>query len=178
MNDKPARIPPLLLHPEGYYFREMASADAIPIWEINSDGETRKYTRLLRQQSPEDIASWLAYYPHYNRHGYGIWAIIDPNGGTLAGLCGLRVRKDMQEKTDISYRIHPHYRRRGIASAAVKSCTLYAQHILMLPELLAQIHTNNAISCRIAENQGFRCTGQEDVWKNYILTFPVSQTEN
>ncbi len=156
----------------GCFFRRLQMGDAQGVFEINSDHNTRKYTRLIRQQNLVDIESWLRYYPHYQRHGFGLWAIEQKDSNSLAGLCGLRVRKDLGGQIDISYRMHPGFRGQGIASAAVKTCVDWGFSTLNLNQILAQVHEENAISLHILKKNGFTETGKEDVWINLVKRSP------
>lgn len=161
------QIPSLPLH-TGCFLRLMNISDAQGIYEINHNQETQRYTRLPRQQTLEDIQSWLKYYPHYQRHGFGIWAIEHTESKTLTGLCGLRVRKDLGGQIDISYRMHPDFRGKGIASSAVKTCVEWGFETLELKQILAQVHIENAISMHILTKAGFVKTGTDGIWTDLI----------
>ena len=156
----------------GCRFRQMNSGDAICIYEINSDRDTQLYTRLLRQQTLEDIVSWLDYYPHYQRHGFGLWAIEHKESNKLAGLCGLRVRKDLENRIDLSYRLHPEFRGEGIASAAVKTCVKWGFETLQLKDILAQVHVENTISLHILAKNGFVNEGSDIIWEDLVVKNP------
>ena len=153
-------------------FRRMQAGDAQEILEINLDHETQLYTRLLRQQTLNDITSWLNYYPHYERHGFGLWAIEHLKRNSLAGLCGLRVRKDLGGLIDISYRIHPAFRGKGIGTAAVKACVEWGFSEPKLPQIIAQVHKENVKSLHILTGRGFITSEIDDVWINLTITNP------
>lgn len=161
------QIPALPLH-IGCSFRSMYIYDAKQILEIHSDRDTIRFTRLSRQQTLSDITSWLDYYPHYRRHGFGLWAIEHNESGLLTGLCGLRVRKDLKNQVDISYRMHPDFRGKGIATAAVKTCLEWGFNALKLPSILAQVHAENEVSMHILTQQGFVKTGEDGIWVDLI----------
>ena len=151
----------------------MEVRDAQKILEIHADQETQIFTRLLRQQTLEDIISWLQYYPHYNRHGFGLWAVEHIATGMLAGLCGLRVRKDLNHQIDISYRMHPQFRGRGIATAAVATCLTWGFYELNFEQILAQVHKDNVVSMHILIKQGFVTCGENGIWTDLIIKSPV-----
>jgi ribosomal-protein-alanine N-acetyltransferase len=157
----------------GCRFRKMEVRDAEKILEIHSDIDTQHFTRLLRQQTLEDIKSWLQYYPHYDRHGFGLWAIEHIATETLAGLCGLRVRKDLNYQTDVSYRMHPKFRGRGIATAAVSTCLNWGFEALKIKELLAQVHKDNVVSMHILTKQGFVKRSEDGIWVDLVLKSTV-----
>jgi RimJ/RimL family protein N-acetyltransferase len=163
---------PLLSQTTGCRFRKMELHDAPRILEIHTDIETRRFTRLLRQQSLSDIISWLNYYPHYRRHGFGLWAIEHNDSGLLAGLCGLRVRKDLSNQIDLSYRLHPEFRGKGIATDAVKTCVEWGFLSLKLPSILAQVHRDNTISMHILSKLGFNKTKENGIWTDLIKKSP------
>ena len=157
----------------GCRFRRMQVRDAQKILEIHADTETQNFTRLLRQQTLEDITSWLQYYPHYDRHGFGLWAIEQIATGTLAGLCGLRVRKDLNHQLDISYRMHPQFRGRGIATVAVATCLKWGFNELKFEEILAQVHKDNVVSMHILTKQGFVNRGEDGIWIDLEMKSPI-----
>lgn len=158
---------PMVDSEAGFIFRPMRTEDAPSVFEIHTDPETRRFTRLLRQNTLDDIVSWLNYYPHYQRHGFGLWALESVNTGQLVGICGLRVRKDLDNRVDLSYRIHPDYRHQGVASTAVAASVQFGFEVLKLPSILAQVHEDNTYSKRIMEKTGFTAMGKEDVWITY-----------
>lgn len=170
--------PPAIIHPLGLVFRQLRPEDAAAVFEIHSDEETRLYTRLLRQQSHGDIRSWLEYYPHYHRHGFGLWAIEQHSTGTITGICGLRVRKDLGGVIDISYRIHPDWRNRGIATAAIESCLRFGFERLILHEILAQVHVDNLISRHLLEKCGFTRGAEDGEWVDYMAGSALWKKQN
>jgi ribosomal-protein-alanine N-acetyltransferase len=157
---------------KGFTFREMAVEDAPQILEINTDEETRKYTCLLRQQTLSDIESWLSHYKHYQKYGYGLWALEDLHTKSLIGLCGLRVRKDLNNQTDISYRIHPAFRGKGVATAAIDATVRYGFEELKLRHILAQIHRGNKASLHLLEKRGFKAQSVSGNWIDLMLLNP------
>lgn len=156
----------------GCRFRLMNIGDVKGVYEINTDQETQLYTRLLRQQTLGDIVSWLNHYPHYQRHGFGLWAIENIESNKLAGLCGLRVRKDLDGQIDISYRMHKDFRIKGIASAAVKTCVEWGFESLKLNQILAQVHVDNALSIHILAKNRFTSTGSDGIWLDLAIKNP------
>ena len=161
---------PVIYHPDGFVFREMQPADADAIHEINQDPLTQEFTRLNRQQTAADIKSWLGYYPHYRRHGFGLWAIEHIATQTLTGLCGLRSRSDLQGLIDISYRMHPNWRGQGIASSAIDACLGFGLKKLGLKKILAQVHVENSASLHLLKGKGFFETQNDGTWIDLWLS--------
>lgn len=166
---------PVIYHPNGFVFREMQPADAPAIYEINQDSLTQQFTRLNRQQTTPDIESWLDYYPHYRRHGFGLWAIEHTATQSLAGLCGLRSRSDLQGLIDISYRMHPNWRGQGIASSAIDACLVFGFNQLRLEKILAQVHVANSASLHLLVEKGFSETHNDGTWIDLWLSRKVSE---
>lgn len=160
---------------EVWYFREMRPKDAQAIFEINSDEVTCRFTVLERQQSLPAIHSWIDYYPSYKRHGFGIWVIAHKQTHRALGLCGLRVRKDLNNAIDLSYRMHPAWRNLGIASKAVKVCVAFGFTVLKLEQILAQVHKENVISARILAKLGFEKGDLNGIWQDWILIQPTQK---
>ncbi|MBM3921507.1 MAG: GNAT family N-acetyltransferase [Sphingomonadales bacterium] len=163
---------PALKMQTGCCFRLMNISDAQAIYEINTDRITRLYTSLFQQQTIDVIVSWLDYYPHYDRHGFGLWVIEHKESNKLAGLCGLRVRKDLDNRIDLSYRMHPEFRGKGIASAAVKTCVTWGFETLQLNDILAQVHIENSISLHILAKDGFVNESSDGIWADLVVKNP------
>jgi RimJ/RimL family protein N-acetyltransferase len=164
---------PQLAGNEKWYFRAMKTDDAQAIFEINNDPQTLKFTSLNQQHTLADIISWIEHYPSYSRHGFGLWIIADIHTQVVAGLCGLRVRKDLNNAIDLSYRMHPDWRRRGIASMAVKACVDFGFKDLCLNRILAQVHNSNFISSHLLQKLGFEKGELNDVWQDWIISNPI-----
>jgi [ribosomal protein S5]-alanine N-acetyltransferase len=155
---------PEIRHPGKFCLRSLSVSDVAGIYETHIDAATQRYTRLQRQQNKVDILSWIQYYPHYQRHGFGLWTIEKIETKQFVGICGLRVRKDLQNQIDISYRIHPKFRNKGIATAAVIACLKFGFEDLLLESIIAQVHEDNAYSIQLMRKVGFVERGKEMEW--------------
>lgn len=160
---------------EIWYFRKMRAEDAQAIFEINCDKTTQRFTNLERQSTLPDIQSWIDCYPSYLRYGFGIWIIAHKQTDMALGLCGLRVRKDLDNCIDLSYRIHPQWRNLGIASEAVSTCVKFGIHHLQLHCILAQVHTDNLLSTRILVKLGFVKGELNGIWQDWLLNIPTQR---
>ena len=157
---------------ENWHFRSMEAADAQAIFEINNDAVTKQFTVLTRQSTLPDIQSWIENYPAYKRYGFGIWVIANKQNNAVLGLCGLRVRKDLNNSVDLSYRMHANYRNLGIATKAISLCVQFGFNELHLPHIMAQVHCKNVVSAHILQKMGFAKTEFNKPWQNWEKSNP------
>ncbi len=86
--------------------------------------------------------------------GNGIyWGIYTHD--RLIGTVGLHSWNASANTMEISYEIHPDFKGRGIATAAVSHCLAYTDANLDIHKIIAYTLTDNIASQRVAEKAGF-----------------------
>lgn len=90
---------------------------------------------------------------HWSKHGYGMWVLRDTKKGVFVGECGIRWQDDSPD-LELSYGLHPDFRRRGLASEAAQAVVAHARDTLGLPRIAAMARADNHISHRILEKLG------------------------
>lgn len=101
--------------------------------------------------------SLAAVVGHWQINGFGEWALSESQGDDLLGYAGFWF-PDAAPHVEISWCIHPSFRRRGYARAAAKAALAYwtncAPDTLRDKPLVANIAEGNIASERVAQALG------------------------
>jgi RimJ/RimL family protein N-acetyltransferase len=89
------------------------------------------------------------------------WAVRDPDTGRLIGRTGLHRFDGRPPGAELGYGVHPAYRRRGVAVAAVQTATRYGFEQLGLTRIELVHATGNVASCAVATRAGFAYEGTD-----------------
>jgi len=138
---------------------------------------------ILRRLTPEDAAfmrrlvnepSWLEFIgdrgvrteadareylragaiASYERHGFGLWAVVLPGGESPIGICGL-VQRDFLEDVDLGFAFLPESRGRGYAREAAAAVLDLARSDFGLRRVVAITVPANRRSIALLEKLGF-----------------------
>ena len=142
---------------------------------------------VLQQLEPEDIdalhlvlgdAETMSYYPSafsraktgewidwnrssYQRHGFGLWALVLREDGGLVGDCGLTVQDvDGASMVEIGWHVRRDLWGRGLATEAAAACRDHGFATLDVPLLISLVRPENVASCRVAEKIGMKVTAE------------------
>jgi ribosomal-protein-alanine N-acetyltransferase len=100
--------------------REFNSDDISALAKILGDPVVMKFSSngVLTEASTAKFIKWCER--SYRENGYGQWALLEKNAGTLIGFCGLsHTILDGVNEIEVAYRLAPDYWGRGLASEAL-----------------------------------------------------------
>lgn len=146
----------------------MLEIDLAGIYETHLDSETRRFTWIDDLLSAEEILRWIIE-ERENETGLHIFTILDKHNAQFLGLCGLRLRPDLNEQVDIAYRIHPSNRLKGIATETAAAVLDWGFTQKNLSTILAQVHTENLISQKVLEKLHFSQIEKNGIWWLYQI---------
>jgi RimJ/RimL family protein N-acetyltransferase len=115
----------------------------------------------LRPFEPADGDLWLSEDErHWERFGFGPWAVLERDGGAYLGWVGLKWT-DVGDRAGIEvlWAIDPARHGEGFAAEAAAAALDFAVD-LELDEVFAMILPINAASRRVAEKIGLETTGE------------------
>jgi [ribosomal protein S5]-alanine N-acetyltransferase len=93
---------------------------------------------------------------HWTRHGYGWWALRDPDSGSFIGRGGLRrVQVAGQPEIEVAYGLLPEFWGRGLATEFTRVAVAQGFVTLGLEEIVACTLPGNRASRRVMEKAGF-----------------------
>ncbi|MEM6448317.1 MAG: GNAT family N-acetyltransferase [Cyanobacteria bacterium P01_D01_bin.123] len=146
-------------------FRPLRAKDLTDLAAIFADPAVMQYVGGPRSQS--DTRRYLnSYIEHYETWGYGLWATIAKDSGTLIGRCGLVNQTiDGQPELEVGYLLAKTYWGRGLATEAAIAIRDYGL-TASVRALISIIHVDNRASQRVARNMGMTCE-RHLAWKGF-----------
>src|SRR5262249_16779962 len=130
---------------------------------FSRDPLVTRYTGDQPPQSVEEARAMLLARPiaDYAKYGYGRWACVLKETGTVIGFCGLKFLEELGE-VGIGYRLQPDWRGKGLATECTRATLDYGFEQLGLPRIIALVHPDNAASIRVLEKLGMHSAGVID----------------
>lgn len=109
------------------------------------------------EKSRENIENRLK---HWETHGFGMWAVVTKEDGTLLGHAGLQQLEDTDE-VEIGYYFGQKAWGHGYATEAGEAALRYGFEELHLSCIVAVVRTENAASQHVLTKLGLRHTRDE-----------------
>jgi len=135
-------------------------------WLPKGDGYTREET----QRSLDYILE------HWNKHGFGIWAVTDKEKDVLLGRCGLDMITETSE-VEVDFVLARNYWGRGYATEAAKATLAYGFKTLKLDMIIALAKPENIASRRVIEKIGMRYIKNAEYWGIICAYYDISKAE-
>jgi len=153
--------------------------DDIPDWErlIFADPDVTRYLPgpdITPRERAERL--YRAFTGHWERNGYGIWAMTDRETGDFIGQCGLNRIPDLGE-TEVDYALGRHAWGRGLATEAASAVVRYAFETAGLPRLIGFVIPENVASRRVLERIGFRFETEMHYWGVDLVRYGLQRDE-
>lgn len=157
----------VFIETERTFLRLMQVTDLRGIFEMHNDPDTQRFTWIEGLLTPEEILSWILQNQMLSNPELPLFAIMDKHSAAFLGLCGLRLRPDLNHAIDLTYRIHPGVRLQGLATEAASAVLDWGRREKNIREVLAQVHEENYISMRIMEKLQFSLLETQAPWQMY-----------
>jgi RimJ/RimL family protein N-acetyltransferase len=150
---------------------------------INADPEVTRYLGpAARSGSAFDFYAYVT--GHWERHGFGYWAVESLQDGELLGFTGVgypTFLPELADQPEIGWRLARAAWGRGLATEAGVAARDHAFAVLGLPALISIIHPDNVPSRRVATKLGMTigrriehpALGQLEVWRRLAVRFPA-----
>ncbi len=95
--------------------------------------------------------------------GYGWWALVELDGGALAGAAGIQhLGKDRANPHEIGWRLRRDRWGKGLATEAMRAIVRHGFEVVGAPRLCAIRHPGNDASLRVMERLGMRDMGMQE----------------
>jgi RimJ/RimL family protein N-acetyltransferase len=131
---------------------------------LNADRRVAEYlpSTLSRAES-DSLASRIE--AHFERHGFGLWAVEVPGVGEFAGFVGLalpRFEAHFTPCVEIGWRLDARYWGLGYATEGARAAAQFAFEVLRLKEIVAFTVPANIRSRRVMEKLGMTYSPEDD----------------
>ena len=127
--------------------------DALAGWQVDPD--------LMRHMGKpsftrEETAAHLALYErHWEKHGFGLWAVEEKQTGALIGRSGIAYHREWPADPEVGWLIDTPWQGQGLATEAGAACVDYAFGELDFPRVVSICTADNLASRRVMEKLGF-----------------------
>jgi len=156
----------IILETNRLYLREFAENDYKDLCEILQDKEVMyAYEHSF---SDEEVKSWYdrLITGHYEKYGFGLWAVVHKNTNEILGQCGLTFQNIHEKKyLEIGYLFKKKHWHNGYAVEAASGCKKYAFETLKVEKLYTIIRENNIPSQNVAKRIGMKKV--DEIMKHY-----------
>jgi RimJ/RimL family protein N-acetyltransferase len=147
---------PQELRTERLHLRRWRPADRAPFAALNADPRVMEY--FPAPLSPEDSDAQVARIEaHFDRHGFGLWAVEIAGVAPFAGFIGLAVPRFEAHFTpciEIGWRLAATHWGRGFATEGARAALVFGFATLGLAEIVSFTVPANLRSRRVMEKLG------------------------
>lgn len=143
----------VLIETERLWLRELHPNDAADLYTLNADPDVLQYTGDIAFAHEEAARLFVEGYHQYRLFNRGRWAVIRKADHAFLGWCGLKYHPDNGD-TDLGFRLMKQYWNQGYTTEAAMACLQYAFEQLKLPEVVAQVRTENKASVKVLRKLG------------------------
>ena len=146
-----------IIETERLMIRHLTPNDAAFILELLNEPGFIKNIADRGVRTLDDARAYIANGPatSYDKHGFGLSAVVLKETGEPIGMCGL-IRRDYWDEVDIGYALLERYWSKGYAYEAASAMMDYGRNVLKLPRIVAITAPDNDASGRILEKIGLR----------------------
>jgi ribosomal-protein-alanine N-acetyltransferase len=113
---------------------------------------------------------------HWDKHGFGIWAITEKQMNALIGRCGLNLITETSE-VEVDFVVAPKYWRRGFATEAARAAIVYGFATLDLDRIIALAKPENIASRKVIEKIGMHFMKNAQYWGITCAYYDISKEE-
>lgn len=127
---------------------------------ILSNPEVTKYSPrgVIPQDKVKQVTGEILEFfsQHWEKHSFGVWAVIHKQTSRLIGHCGLSFLPNSLEEVEVLYRFDQSYWNQGIATEATKASLRYGFEEVKLDSIVAITAPEHLASRRVMEKAGLK----------------------
>jgi ribosomal-protein-alanine N-acetyltransferase len=158
VNEIPTILTPRLI------LRALALEDAPALYRIHQTEGMLQYFPNPTPPPLERIERFIAsQQAHWEKYGYGHWAITLPGQPDLIGWVGLQFLPETSE-TEVAYLVDRAYWGKGYATEAAKAALSFGFDRFDFSEIIALVHPENTRSLNVAARCGFEVVERKTYW--------------
>jgi len=143
--------------------------------EILTDPDVMRYlpggTPRTREQSERTLDFVV---DHWERHGFGWWAVTLKPTGELIGWCGLK-RVETTGETEVLYMFTQAQWGKGYATEAARASLRYGFETLKLDRIIAVAVPENMASRRVMEKLGMQYEGIAFYYNSNLACYSITR---
>lgn len=154
------------------YLRQFTSKDIDDLYAIYSNSEVMKYITQGIRNREETAADLFDIIADWEKHGFGLWAIVDPETNRLIGDGGLRFLDNTSE-VEVGYLLAKAYWGKGLATEIAAASIKYGFEVLQLDKIVAVADPKNIASRRVMEKVGMKYQHNIDCGDRELVYYAI-----
>jgi ribosomal-protein-alanine N-acetyltransferase len=143
-----------VLRTERLILRPWRDDDVEPFAALNADPVVMEHFPAVLDRAQSDAAV-ARIRTHFDREGFGLWAVEVPGGAPFIGFAGLQRPAFLPAFVEAGWRLARPYWGAGYATEAARAAVDFAFDVLYLPELISMTVPANVRSQRVMAKLGF-----------------------
>jgi len=161
------------LETERLLLRRWRDEDLDAYASICADPEVMRYMgrgAMIREQSAQSIERFVR---HWEKHGYGLWAVEYKASGAFIGRIGLLHREDSpegQHRVEVAWLVDRRFWGQGLATEGAQASIRYGFEELTLERIISIALPQNVASRRVMEKAGLTLCG-ETRWQDHDVVW-------
>lgn len=149
------------LFTETLILRSFMLEDVPSLFEIVNEPDIFQYFPHKEAWALEKCERYINYQSrHWEKFGYGHWAVTFRETGQLMGWCGLEFLPDTEE-TEVGYLFSHPFWGKGYATEAASASVAFGEDVVGLKEIIGLTDPLNIASQRVLEKSGLAFTRKQ-----------------
>jgi len=155
--------------------RQFTLNDLDELYRIYRDPDLSQYIANEKPLSLEQTkAALTCIIENWQKHNFGVWAVIYKKYQKLIGHCGLKFLENTSE-IQVGYLLLKAYWGRGLGTEAASSVLNYGFEVVNLPKIVAVTKPDNIASRRVMEKIGMEYEKDAYYYYNDVVYYSISQ---
>jgi RimJ/RimL family protein N-acetyltransferase len=144
--------------------RRWLAEDRVPFARLNADPRVVEFLQgALSREESDAMADRIE--AHFQRHGFGLWAVEVPGVTPFAGFVGLSIPRFEAHFTpcvEVGWRLDAEHWNRGYATEGARAALAFGFGSLQLEEIVSFTVPGNVRSRRVMEKIGMTRSASDD----------------
>lgn len=141
---------------------------------IMAENEVGRWLPKGRGYTKDETIKFMEFIrDHWEKHGFGIWAVTDKATGSLLGHCGLNYIESLKE-VEVLYALGFNGRGKGFCTEAAKASLDFAFSDLKMNHIIALAKSDNGPSKNVMEKLGLKYTKDIEIFNMNCVYYEIS----
>jgi ribosomal-protein-alanine N-acetyltransferase len=167
---------PIILETDRLLLRTEEPGDEAVFCAMYRDPEVMRFLgRGVPDQTPEETRQRLdRLLGHHDRHGFGLWVVVEKATGAVLGVCGLKYL-DGGPEIEVGYHLARAAWGKGYATEAAAACLRHGFERLRFDRIVGVVREANRASRRVLEKIGLRYEGPGRYYNTECLMYAAAR---
>jgi [ribosomal protein S5]-alanine N-acetyltransferase len=155
--------------------RPFVPEDAPVLYRINQREGVLRYFPGSTPPSLEKVARFVAFQQkHWEKFGYGNWAIVPTGETEMAGWVGLQFLPELNE-TEVGFLLDAPFWGKGYATEAARASLQFGFDHFDFDHIIALVHPENLASRRVIAKCGMSYVETIHLWDEDLMRYKIDR---